>query len=98
MEFTVTCKIYDSYEDQDSGRKGDLDARNPLNHAKMRTSSTLPALFYPLCCRAESLFLSCDYFNSTSSSSTSQLLFTSQPESETLLGKEREVAYINSSC
>jgi hypothetical protein len=47
MEFTVTCKIYDSYEDQDSGRKGDLDARNPLNHAKMRTSSTLPALFYP---------------------------------------------------
>jgi hypothetical protein len=42
--------------------------------------------------------LSCDYFNSSSSSSTSQLLFTSQPESETLLGKERAVAYINSSC
>ena len=89
MEFTVTYKIHDSYEDQDSGRKGDLDARNPLNHAKMRTSSTLPAFFYPLCCRAESLILSCDYFNSTSYSSTSQIRFTSQPESETLLGKER---------
>ncbi|KAB5557785.1 hypothetical protein DKX38_008694 [Salix brachista] len=38
----------------------------------MRTSSTPPAFFYPLCCGVESLFLSCDYFNSTSSSSSSQ--------------------------